>query len=126
MTSWGGISTVWIELATIAEAIERDAKWEFFINLSGMDYPIKTHKEITQFLGQNRGKSFIEHTYPTPKLLEAVHNYYIECSGARSPFLSTTFQPALIFFFFTTLRQLVQCKSRAQRGLSPSSHPEHT
>lgn len=71
---------MWIELATIAEAIERDAKWEFFINLSGMDYPIKTHKEITQFLGQNRGKSFIEHTYPTPKLLEAVHNYYIECS----------------------------------------------
>lgn len=79
-TSWGGMSLVWIDLATMAEAIERDAKWEFFINLSGADYPIKTHKEITQFLGQNRGRSFIDHTYPTTKLPETAHSYYLECA----------------------------------------------
>ncbi len=70
----------------MAEAITRDAEWEFFINLSGSDYPIKTHREITQFLGQNRGKSFIEHTYPATKLPETVHNYYIECAGTWQHF----------------------------------------
>lgn len=57
---WGGYSLVDAALRSMAQLLEMDAKWEFFINLSGQDFPLKTQKHIKTFLAHHRGKEFIK------------------------------------------------------------------
>jgi len=56
---WGGYSLVDAELRGMARLLEMGADWEFFINLSGQDFPLKSQAEIRAFLSRNRGKEFI-------------------------------------------------------------------
>ncbi len=56
---WGGYSLVDAELRGMARLLEMDATWEFFINLSGQDFPLKSQAEIRAFLARNRGREFI-------------------------------------------------------------------
>jgi hypothetical protein len=56
---WGGYSLVDAELRGIARLLEMGADWEFFINLSGQDFPLATQTQIRAFLSDNRGKEFI-------------------------------------------------------------------
>lgn len=56
---WGGWSLVDAELRGMAKLLEMGADWEFFINLSGQDFPLKSQSAIRDFLAQNRGKEFI-------------------------------------------------------------------
>lgn len=56
---WGGYSLVDAELRGIERLLKMSADWEFFINLSGQDFPLATQKQIRGFLGANRGKEFI-------------------------------------------------------------------
>lgn len=56
---WGGYSLVDAELRGIEQLLEMGADWEFFINLSGQDFPLATQKRIRSFLSVNRGKEFI-------------------------------------------------------------------
>lgn len=56
---WGGYSLVDAELRGMERLLEMGADWEFFINLSGQDFPLATQKQIRSFLGAQRGKEFI-------------------------------------------------------------------
>jgi hypothetical protein len=56
---WGGWSLVDAELRGMAKLLEMGADWEFFINLSGQDFPLKSQAAIRAFLTRNRGKEFI-------------------------------------------------------------------
>ncbi|CAN5389093.1 beta-1,6-N-acetylglucosaminyltransferase [soil metagenome] len=56
---WGGYSLVDAELRGMARLLEMGADWDFFINLSGQDFPLATQGRIRAFLGDNRGKEFI-------------------------------------------------------------------
>jgi len=40
---WGGYSLVDAELRGIKELLKMSLKWEFFINLSGQDFPLKSN-----------------------------------------------------------------------------------
>ena len=55
---WGGYSMVDVELRGIRKLLKISAKWDFFINLSGQDFPLKPQSVIEDFLRQNKGKSF--------------------------------------------------------------------
>ena len=55
----GGWSLVDAELRGMAKLLEMGADWEFFINLSGQDFPLKSQSAIRDFLARNRGKEFI-------------------------------------------------------------------
>ena len=57
---WGGFSLVEAELRGIQELLKMGAKWDFFINLSAQDFPLKSQKQIMDFLGQNKGRDFIK------------------------------------------------------------------
>lgn len=56
---WGGYSLVDAELRGMARLLEMGSDWEFFINLSGQDFPLATQGRIRAFLGANRGREFI-------------------------------------------------------------------
>lgn len=57
---WGGYSLVDAELRGIKELLKMGKKWEFFINLSAQDFPLKSQSYIHNFLSRNIGKDFLK------------------------------------------------------------------
>lgn len=57
---WGGYSLVDAELRGIAALLKKDANWEFFINLSAQDFPLRSQDDIHDFLRRHSGKDFIK------------------------------------------------------------------
>lgn len=93
---WGGYSMVQVELNGIKELLRLYTDWDFFINLSGQDFPLKTQEYIQNYLGENRGNNFIKvanQAKVRPDTLNRVENYFIETdvdfssSTNKRPFL---------------------------------------
>ena len=90
-TLWGGYSLVDAELRGIKELLKVGLKWEFFINLSAQDFPLKSQGHIQYFLNRNIGKDFIKVVNQSkfrPDTLSRVQNYTIEFGNRilRTPF----------------------------------------
>lgn len=66
--TWGSSSQLYIHLSCMAslfliEQERPDLKWDYLINLSGYDFPIKRLKDAQKILGKRKEKSFLEY-YP--------------------------------------------------------------
>lgn len=59
-TLWGGYSLIDAELRGIKQLLKMGLEWEFFINLSGQDFPLMSQARIKKFLKLNIGKDFIK------------------------------------------------------------------
>jgi hypothetical protein len=57
---WGGYSLVDAELRGIKELLKMGSKWEFFINLSAQDFPLKSQAYMHNFLAKHRGENFLK------------------------------------------------------------------
>ena len=57
---WGGYSLVDAELRGIAALLEQNKEWEFFINLSAQDFPLRSQSDIHDFLRDHKGKDFLK------------------------------------------------------------------
>ena len=80
-TLWGGYSLVDAELRGIKELLKIGSEWEFFINLSAQDFPLKSQTQIQDFLSRNRGNDFIRvvnQRKVRPETLNRIQNYFIE------------------------------------------------
>lgn len=80
-TLWGGYSLVDAELRGIDELLKIGSEWEFFINLSGQDFPLKSQAHIQDFLRRNKGKDFIKVSNQSkvrPDTLSRIQNYVTE------------------------------------------------
>jgi hypothetical protein len=78
---WGGYSLVDAELRGMAELLKMDPNWEYFINLSGQDFPLKTQRQIIRFLTANRGTEFIkaaDQRLTRPDTMSRVRKYAVE------------------------------------------------
>ena len=78
---WGGYSLVDAELRGMTELLKMNTDWEFFINLSGQDFPLKSQSQIARFLADNRGKEFIkvaDQELTRPDTMSRVGKYVIE------------------------------------------------
>src|SRR4030067_1177589 len=78
---WGVYSLVDAELRGIQELLKIDSEWEFFINLSAQDFPLKSQMYIQDFLSRNIGKDFIRGANQSkfrPDTLSRIQNYVIE------------------------------------------------
>jgi hypothetical protein len=62
---WGGFGHVQATIAGIIALFNKNIPFDYAILLTGQDYPIKTNVQISAFLEQNRGKSFMEY-FPLP------------------------------------------------------------
>jgi Core-2/I-Branching enzyme len=56
---WGGWSQVSTELRAIRAAFECGREWQYFVNLSGQDYPIQSLPEIRRTLREAWPRNFI-------------------------------------------------------------------
>ena len=77
----GGYSIVDAELRGIEELLKIGQEWEFFINLSAQDFPLKSQTHIQEFLSRNRGNDFIKvanQRKARPETLNRIQNYFIE------------------------------------------------
>ncbi|XP_037545626.1 xylosyltransferase 1 [Nematolebias whitei] len=60
-TIWGGASLLTMYLRSMADLLAmRDWNWDFFINLSAADYPIRTNNQLVAFLSKYRDMNFIK------------------------------------------------------------------
>ena len=78
---WGGYSLVDAELRAIKELLKMGLKWEFFINLSAQDFPLKSQTYIQNFLSHHIGKDFLKvanQTTVRPDTLHRIENYVTE------------------------------------------------
>ena len=94
---WGGYSLVDAELRGMTQLLRMGADWEYFINLSGQDFPLKTQSYILDFLLRGRGKEFIkvlDQKMARPDTMPRVLNWVYESenrivqSGATRTFMS--------------------------------------
>jgi len=70
-------------LRGIEELLKISPKWEFFINLSGQDFPLKSQTHIQAFLSRNIVNDFIKVANQSkirPDTLSRIQNYCIEFS----------------------------------------------
>lgn len=96
-TLWGGYSLIDAELRGIKQLLKMGLKWEFFINLSGQDFPLKSQAHIKNFLKRNIGKDFIKVVNQTKfrfDTLYRIENYVEELGDSirrtplKRPYLS--------------------------------------
>lgn len=57
---WGEFSGVRAILLLIEQALAHSSKYEYFVLLSGSEYPLRTRSYIERFLEKNRGKEFVK------------------------------------------------------------------
>ncbi|KAI3360059.1 hypothetical protein L3Q82_013853 [Scortum barcoo] len=60
-TIWGGASLLTMYLRSMDDLLKMaDWSWDFFINLSAADYPIRTNEQLVAFLSKYRNMNFIK------------------------------------------------------------------
>ena len=78
---WGGYSMVQVELNAIKYLLDINAEWDFFVNLSGQDFPLRSQYFIRDFLGKNKGNNFIKianQATARPETMNRIENYFVE------------------------------------------------
>jgi len=58
--NWGGFSMVDVQIKGLQKLLQISKDWDFFINLSGQDFPLKSQQYIMDFLGKNKDNNFID------------------------------------------------------------------
>ncbi len=84
---WGGYSMVQAELNGMKYLLTLNIRWDFFINLSGQDYPLKSQKIIRQYLTQNKGSNFIkiaDQFVVRPETMNRIENHFTETENGFS------------------------------------------
>jgi len=82
--TWGGWSLVEATLAAIRFFCKHPAEWDYFINLSGQDYPLRPIDELRSFLRKHDGTNFIQMTHIDDEpfhIRRRLHWYCIEHHG---------------------------------------------
>lgn len=59
-TIWGGASLLEMLLSSMKELLSFNWQWDFVINLSESDYPVKPIQKLTEFLSANIGMNFVK------------------------------------------------------------------
>ncbi|KAL3910751.1 MAG: hypothetical protein SGPRY_008942, partial [Prymnesium sp.] len=98
---WGGFSMVEVLLAAILTALSAAHGFDFFINLSDADLPLRTERELSAFLAPRRGRSFVGVKFPeVDRMRYQAHAHmrrvaWVECEGRGFAVVNST--PASFF-----------------------------
>ncbi|WP_248876755.1 beta-1,6-N-acetylglucosaminyltransferase [Epilithonimonas zeae] len=79
----GGFSIIQAELNAMEYLLNVTAEWDYFINLSGEDYPLKSQNIIRQFLTANNGRNYLfyyDQKFYRPDTLKRIQNHFTELS----------------------------------------------
>ncbi|XP_033826932.2 xylosyltransferase 1-like [Periophthalmus magnuspinnatus] len=82
-TIWGGASLLTMYLRSMDDLLKMtDWSWDFFINLSAADYPIRTNEQLVGFLSKYRNMNFIKsHGRDTARFIrkQGLDRLFFEC-----------------------------------------------
>ncbi|XP_066603549.1 xylosyltransferase oxt isoform X2 [Prorops nasuta] len=81
---WGGASLLTTLLKSAQQMLEYDLNWDFLINLSESDFPVKTNAYLTEFLGWNKGMNFVKsHGREVQRFIskQGLDKTFIECEA---------------------------------------------
>ncbi|KAG6462694.1 hypothetical protein O3G_MSEX013426 [Manduca sexta] len=81
-TIWGGASLLKMLLESMKDFIELNWKWDFVINLSESDFPIKSLEDLEKFLAANKGLNFVKsHGREVQRFIkkQGLDKTFIEC-----------------------------------------------
>ena len=79
----GGFSMVQAELDAMEFLLNVSPEWDYFINLSGEDYPLKSQNIIRNFLTVNNGRNYLlyyDQKFYRPDTLQRIQNHFTELS----------------------------------------------
>lgn len=81
---FGGYSIVQAELDGMRYLLKVGLDWDYFINLSGQDFPLRSQKVIREYLAENKGRNYIKIVDQKLKRVNSMNNlhYYFEESGS--------------------------------------------
>lgn len=57
---WGGASLLTTFLKSAEQMLTHHHHWDFLVNLSESDFPIKSNAQLVQFLSLNKGMNFVK------------------------------------------------------------------
>lgn len=81
---WGGYSLVDAQLRGIETLVTSGATWDYFINLSGQDFPLKNQTSIMEYLSKFDCYEFIKianQHQVRPETMHRIKNYVQELNG---------------------------------------------
>ncbi|EFA12734.1 xylosyltransferase oxt [Tribolium castaneum] len=81
-TIWGGASLLEMLLSCMSELLDTPWTWDFVLNLSESDYPVKQISALERFLGANRDRNFVKsHGRDTQRFLQkqGLDKTFVEC-----------------------------------------------
>lgn len=83
-TIWGGASLLQMLLSCMRELLNLDWKWDFVLNLSESDYPVKTVARLVEFLTANKNKNFVKsHGREVQRFIQkqGLDKTFVECDA---------------------------------------------
>ncbi|REC76967.1 glycosyl transferase [Chryseobacterium rhizosphaerae] len=86
----GGFSMIQAELNAMEFLLNVNREWDYFINLSGEDYPLKSQKIIRKFLTANKGRNYLfyyDQKFYRPDTLQRIQNHFTELAYVISSFI---------------------------------------
>ncbi|KAJ8684173.1 hypothetical protein QAD02_019965 [Eretmocerus hayati] len=81
---WGGASLLTTFLTSARQMLLHSSHWDFLVNLSESDYPIKTNVQLVEFLTANRGMNFVKsHGREVQRFLtkQGLDKTFVECEA---------------------------------------------
>ncbi|XP_063828186.1 xylosyltransferase oxt isoform X2 [Ostrinia nubilalis] len=79
---WGGASLLKMLLTSMRDILTLDWEWDFVINLSESDFPIKSIEDLENFLSANKGLNFVKsHGREVQRFIkkQGLDKTFIEC-----------------------------------------------
>lgn len=81
---WGGASLLTTLLTSANEMLARDRNWDFLVNLSESDFPVKSDARLTEFLTLNKGMNFVKsHGREVQRFItkQGLDKSFVECEA---------------------------------------------
>ncbi|XP_053953163.1 xylosyltransferase oxt [Anastrepha ludens] len=81
-TIWGGASLLTMLLQCMEDLLAKEWQWDFVINLSESDFPVKTLDKLADFLTANKGYNFVKsHGRETQRFVQkqGLDKTFVEC-----------------------------------------------
>ncbi|XP_039264653.2 xylosyltransferase-like isoform X1 [Styela clava] len=81
-TIWGGSSLLQMLLRAMKDVVSLWSKWDFFVNLSALDFPVETHDKFVSFMTKYRDKNFMKsHGRDDEKFIrkQGLNRVFVEC-----------------------------------------------
>ena len=112
---WGGASLLTTLLNSARQMLTHPKPWDFLINLSESDYPVKNNTILTQFLTRNKGLNFVKsHGREVQRFItkQGLDKTFVECearmwrTGDRK--LPNGKVPNIIIYFVIGIRSILK------------------